>query len=244
MFVLSVSSPCYGGINLGGAVAEVAIDYTQVAYCESAWLLNESTNTDSAVDATSNSRDLDDTGTPEPATGKFGGGRVTVDADNAYFWKDPLSTSFTGSDSILVMGWCKANSTNGSILTMEAEILLRVDSNKAQFILNSFSSNDRVSGATDVNDNAWHHVAGFWDGTNIYVYVDGSDDSSGGLATSGTWAGASSDRWDIGTFGGTQFNASLDEIAVFSNTDSGISTKAKIEQIISDAYNLGLEGNG
>jgi hypothetical protein len=39
------------------------------------------------------------------------------------------------------------------------------------------SSND-LSGTRNVNDGQWHHVAGVYDGTNMFLYVDGTLDAS------------------------------------------------------------------
>jgi hypothetical protein len=50
--------------------------------------------------------------------------------------------------------------------------------NTVDFSLDGNSSLVDLDGVTDVNDGKWHHVAGVYDGTNMYLYVDGRLDAS------------------------------------------------------------------
>ena len=241
---IALSGNAYSDVEYGAERIATTINLTQVSYCELACLLDEESTSANAEDASPNERDRLQNGTPEIATGKFGGARVINDADNAYFVGDE-SIAFSSTSHILVMGWVKSDGGNGTILNVDTIIVLRVDGDNAQFILDPFSTNDRVSGSTTVNDNTFHHLAGFYDGSKIYIYVDGVDDSSGGLTPTGDWGGTSTDDWTFGRLGSDEYDgATLDEMAVFSNTDDGISTKAKIEAIITNAFSKGLEGNG
>ena len=35
-----------------------------------------------------------------------------------------------------------------------------------------------MGGTRNVKDGQWHHVAGIYDGTNMFIYVDGTLDAS------------------------------------------------------------------
>jgi len=49
-----------------------------------------------------------------------------------------------------------------------------------QFACSGISNNQYgvISGSANVNDGQWHHVAGVYDGSRIYLYVDGVEDVS------------------------------------------------------------------
>src|ERR1017187_635636 len=49
------------------------------------------------------------------------------------------------------------------------------DPDNTLYVNTGFSSygNAQIFGVTTVNDGAWHHVAGVYDGTNLVLYVDG-----------------------------------------------------------------------
>ncbi|MES2863811.1 MAG: LamG-like jellyroll fold domain-containing protein [Bacteroidota bacterium] len=83
---------------------------------------------------------------------------VTVEA-----WVNPTNTTFNG---VIVGNYYNSNN--------EMQFLLRRDFDTFTFWVNdgnSFYSVD--SGLASVTLNAWQHVAGVWDGSSIYIYVDG-----------------------------------------------------------------------
>jgi hypothetical protein len=83
--------------------------------------------------------------------------------------------AFGGTAPITVMAWVKSDSTSGNktILSQPIEIVLRQRGTLAEFILNTFGTDDRVAGGT-IGTTDWHCIAGSYDeGANsIRVYVD------------------------------------------------------------------------
>jgi hypothetical protein len=94
----------------------------------------------------------------------------------------------------------------------------------------SASSETEVAGATTMSLNAWHHVAMTWDGTTIWVYLDGSPDGSG--SQGGIVPAPSSSTFMVGA--ATNYLSSLldgyiDDVRVYS----GAMTAAQVN----DLYN-------
>ena len=90
----------------------------------------------------------------------------------------PDSLAFSGTDELTIFqyidneseavdsDWCFAQGT---------EKVLRMSGSKMQFVLNSFSTNDRVT--STVTRKGKYAVIGMFDGTKLWVYVDGVGDS-------------------------------------------------------------------
>jgi hypothetical protein len=91
------------------------------------------------------------------------------------------------------------------------------------------NNNSDVIGTADLNDGLWHQYAGVYDGTNLYLYIDGTlnnlEDNVNPVA------GDSSNPVLIGAVGdygdGRVFKGSLDEVAAFTNA----LTAAQIQQL-------------
>lgn len=76
-------------------------------------------------------------------------------------------------------------------------------------------SNIAIIGTTVLSDDAWHHIVGTFDGTNLRIYVDGEIEG-----TSADWANDitynSSNRFRIGDRGGSlNFIGSIDEVGIW-----------------------------
>jgi len=54
--------------------------------------------------------------------------------------------------------------------------------------LNSFTSNDRVQGTTNIEDGEEHFITALYDGTNIILYFDGVEDVR--VTPTGTYGGS------------------------------------------------------
>ena len=84
---------------------------------------------------------------------------ITVEA-----WVNPTNTTANG---VIIGNY--HNSTN-----TEMQFLLRRDFNTFSFWVNDGTGFKTVdSGLASVVVNTWQHVAGVWDGSSIYIYVDG-----------------------------------------------------------------------
>ena len=101
----------------------------------------------------------------------------------------PSLDSFT--NQITVEFWMKANSTTANPdwrgLVCKGNTSWRVQATSlaktVTFSANGLSATD-LFGTRNVNDGQWHHVAGVYDGTRMYLYVDGTLDAS--QASTGT----------------------------------------------------------
>jgi len=95
----------------------------------------------------------------------------------------------TGNLPITVSAKVKPSSAKQlhTMLSLGNEIILRTTStNQFEFVLNSFTANDRVSGGT-VKYDQWQTVTGVYDGTTISLYVN--ETLVGSIVPTGTYGG-------------------------------------------------------
>ncbi len=100
--------------------------------------------------------------------------------------------------------------------------LLDISGQKVRLV----AGNKTVSGLTNVTGDAWHHVAGVWDGTNLRVYLDGVQDNT--LAEAPTLA-ANALPLRIGAQqagGGSQFTGFIDEVVLYRRARSAAEIQA------------------
>ena len=81
---------------------------------------------------------------------------------------------------------------------------------------------DGVKAGVGIFDNQWHHVAGVYDGSNAYIYIDGGLDSnsvacSGNMATNNwdVYIGENSETLDGGTIA-REWNGLIDDVRVYN----------------------------
>jgi len=135
--------------------------------------------------------------------------------------------SIVGNSSITLSAWINAKSTQagssgGWIFSSTAECILRWrvgagDTDYIEFILNSFTTNDRTSTTKGVVDpDTWYHVVAMYDNSinNMTIWVNGVNRAH--ITPTGKW-GTCGD-WAIGSIDGAQaygFNGSVDEVMIF-----------------------------
>ncbi|MEK6984156.1 MAG: LamG-like jellyroll fold domain-containing protein [Nanoarchaeota archaeon] len=149
---------------------------------------------------------------------KLGGGAGQFDGSN-----DFVSTSdiaFGGTSPVSVCASIFPNliaASDRRIVTQGNEIVLRLNS-AAEFILNSFTTNDRATGVIPIPLNQWSHICGTYaSGGSISVYVNGILDKA--VTPTGTYA----DDTTIFTIGAmttaaSPFNGQIDEVAIWNRT--------------------------
>ena len=81
---------------------------------------------------------------------------------------------------------------------------------------------DGIQAGVGIFDNQWHHVAGVYDGSNAYIYIDGGLDSnsvacSGNMATNNwdVWIGESSQAKDGGS-NAREWEGLIDDVRVYN----------------------------
>jgi hypothetical protein len=73
-----------------------------------------------------------------------------------------------GADGVLVITYTPAAAKSDVPYALSIN-----SSNKAEFEFIASDTTYNATGTTNINDNAWHHVVGTYDGNDIKVYVDG-----------------------------------------------------------------------
>lgn len=104
------------------------------------------------------------------------------------------------------------------------------------------------TGATDVLDASWHHVAGVYDGTDMRIYVDGALDTNGAdnpaAYVAGIFPGTSVFRLGSRSNVGTYYDGLMDEVAIFSESLSADEIAAIHESGIPDSPRTSNSQNG
>ncbi len=98
------------------------------------------------------------------------------------------------------------------------------NTNFAGFSINTGTTGYDVFGATNINDGQWHHLAGIFDGTTIYVYVDGVLD--GPNATLAVPGPIDTNDYEVRIGNNSQiesrfWNGQIDEVEIFNTALSG-----------------------
>lgn len=99
---------------------------------------------------------------------------------------------FDITSQITVAAWIKVNAFNRNFqaIATKGDSAWRIqrwsNTNRIEFACTGLPHNQygNITGNISVNDGQWHHVAGVYDGTRIYLYIDGVLDVS--LPTSGS----------------------------------------------------------
>ncbi|MGA2241282.1 MAG: LamG-like jellyroll fold domain-containing protein [Verrucomicrobiota bacterium] len=94
--------------------------------------------------------------------------------------------------------------------------------NTVTFSATGVSPQGDLYGSRNVRDGQWHHVAGVYDGTNMYLYVDGTLDVSqaatGSIAQNSNALGIGKNTGGSGYF----FNGMVDEISIYNRALTAI----------------------
>ncbi|MHC4545586.1 MAG: LamG-like jellyroll fold domain-containing protein [Planctomycetota bacterium] len=136
-------------------------------------------------------------GNPTFVAGVFGQG---IDLDGYGDYVDCGNASyFDITEQITVTAWIKVVEFDKKYQTIiskgdDSWRLARAGkSNRIEFACNGTSANKwngigevpwAISSTTDVNDGKWHHIVGVFDGTFLYLYIDGALEAAKGAAKS------------------------------------------------------------
>ncbi|MCX5636426.1 MAG: LamG domain-containing protein [Planctomycetota bacterium] len=180
-------------------------------------------------------------GNPTWETGRLGGA-LLFDGDD--YVVIPNESEFDFTDAMTVACWIKVRTFDKqwqAIVTKgdnSWRIARTSDENTVALHCTGVTSNNNgrnsnfgVEGNIIVNDGKWHHVAGVYDGSKIYIYVDGTLDralSASGKISKGdyqVYIGENAERR------GRQFNGLIDDVAIFDHALS--------EQEVAQLYRLG-----
>lgn len=186
------------------------------------WGFNETSGT-TAYDATSNDNDLTITGATINQTGCGDGGRSYLfDGTNDYVGNVD-NFKFTSAFSISMMIRTTVTTGYQSPIgnyhwTGQGYDFIRNErTGRIEFtIRNSGSGTAYTRSTTNVANGSWHHVVATWDGSNIRIYINGTQEA----VTSCTFAPNyhASNRFVIGTreIGDNYWNGGIDNVAIYS----------------------------
>lgn len=223
---LSIAHRCLAGLlwlaaaacatgNAGSATSSTP-DTGLVAW----WRLDETTGRQVA-DASGNGVHGAIVGEPKwhPTGGVAGG---ALELDGATYVAVTENARFDITDAITVSAWIKVTSfdRNFQAIVAKGDTSWRIarDRNRdiLQFAFDTGPAEQVIRGETKIDDGKWHHVAGVYDGSQMFLYVDGNVDAS--QATTAkipindqpVYIGANSHRDN------RQWNGFLDDVRVYS----------------------------
>jgi hypothetical protein len=153
-------------------------------------------------------------------------------------------SQFDLTDAITVESWIKVDNfdkdkTWQTILSKgdSAWRLSRNEnSNTLHFALGD--GKNAVNGKTNVNDGQWHHVAAVYDGKDLSLYIDGKEDGTASVKTSGYSIPTNNYPVLIGENAqstGRNFNGQIDDVRIWD--------KAKTAEEIAENFDRQLQGN-
>ena len=166
----------------------------------------------------------------------WGGGRV---GNGGVF--NGTSGYATGVDNdiatnITVSAWFNSDATQtAAIVNKEAtQGSLELSSNTPSFKITTNSTLRTASAGSSVSNSAWHHIVGTYDGSNVKLYVDGTQAQS--VAATGAIS-TNNSAWTIGrdTAGANYFDGNIDEVKIYSRALGADEVKAE--------YDAGVAGN-
>ncbi|MGH7951056.1 MAG: LamG-like jellyroll fold domain-containing protein [Limisphaerales bacterium] len=146
----------------------------------------------------------------------------------------------TGTQPFTAMTWFRCYPSDGRVQTIMSHGVsnwaINLDGTTGRIVWNLYNGG-QVTSTSVLNDGNWHFIAGVYDGTNSYLYVDGALNNSG-VATGGLNAEAGVDLYlggnaDYTLVGSNQryFAGALAQAAFFTNALSA----AQIQQIYNTA---------
>jgi hypothetical protein len=165
--------------------------------------------------------------TSAPIDGKIGQG-LTFDGIDDHI--DLTDISFGGTNPISICAWIRPDSLSGNlhIISQGSEIVLRLIGTSLEWILNSFSSDDRVAVVSSgVTVGHWYLICGIYDGNVMTAYINTV--YKGSVIPVGTYADVPN-HFDIGSLGngGSGFwNGTIDDVRIY-NRAIGTSTMQKL----------------
>jgi len=181
------------------------------------WAFDEDSGT-IAHDSTPNGLDGTLEGDPQWVEGKIGNA-LDFDGDGDYV--DCGADGFDITDQITITAWIKVTAfdTAHQAIVTKGDGAYRIarqgDESYLAFACTG-TGGYKTMGSENPNDGEWHHVAGVYDGTTIYLYVDGIVDNttaSTGPIDSQTWPlyiGENAQQT------GREWNGLIDEVRIYN----------------------------
>lgn len=167
------------------------------------------------------------------ASGNFSGPRQALDFDGTNDYVSSAIT-FSSATAITLEGWIYPRTFNpvgdayiSNIAGYDgASCLLRIGDNSGELAANDrlqfvINSTNKLSSATQLSANTWYHVAAVFDGTNMYLYINGVLDCSKSI-TSATVTSTGNFILGGQTNGARMLDGQLDEFRIWTSARTSI----------------------
>ena len=133
------------------------------------------------------------------------GSWLDINTSNGFTVEAWVKTTATGTTRMVAA----RNNTSTDVWHLTTET-----TGKPQLFIRNTAANS-VLGPSAINDGNWHHVVGVWDGSNLILYVDGSQVATTAANSTGLNTTASQ-GFNVGSRGNLFFDGSIDEVAYYS----------------------------
>ncbi|TMK63139.1 MAG: hypothetical protein E6G53_12105 [Actinobacteria bacterium] len=222
----SAASAATCPVDSGSAYAATI---TGTAGLVSYWRLGESSGT-SACDSYGANAGTYQGGSTLGAVGAIAGDpdtAVTLDGSSGTV-SVPHSASLDVGDDFTVEAWVKRNSFGApsyqAIASQGANAWLLAFNSSNRLVLRQATVGDLVYSTTAVTDTSWHYVAATKNGSAVHLYIDGNDVT--GSVTNRTMANNTLPLSIGQSSGGSFFNGTVDEVALYDTALSAATVKA------------------
>ena len=181
------------------------------------------------TDSTVNGHTLTAIGVPVQGTPRWGTGCVGLGTSQAFSAVD--GASFQPAGNFSVSAWIRTTKTGaqyifqsysrntayaGLALYMSTTATLVSGKNTGTTSGTDYHS---VSGSTSIQDGAWHHIVGTYDGAKLHLYIDGAEEGTGTVWTNAAaFAATNYVRVGCGNLNGTNASfvqGALDEVSFY-----------------------------
>ncbi|MHC4740183.1 MAG: LamG-like jellyroll fold domain-containing protein, partial [Planctomycetota bacterium] len=221
-------------INVGGTTTGNVWNFTTIASAGDEiigwWELNDASGT-TATDSSTYGNDGTLVGSPPWTDDAERGWCLDFTGENNYVTL-PNESFFDITSNVSVMGWMKASYVdwrNFSTIIAKGKdptgwALQKAGKTNAMsfYVAASGMPWDGIKAGTNVFDGQWHHVAGVYDGSNAYIYIDGGLDSNSvgcsGSITTNDWdvyIGENSQSLDEGT-SAREWEGLIDDVRIYN----------------------------
>ncbi len=151
-----------------------------------------------------------------------------------------------GTDTMTIECWVYCTDINlSSIQTYfkkDSQYILRMDSETPKFIVWADGTGIKdVSSSSTLTENAWTHIAGVYDGSEIRIYVDGTLKGTTSSVTGNVSTSANSAAIGAQPGGGEYFPGYIDEMRISDSVRyTGASFSVPTEKFVFDSNTISL----
>ena len=210
----------------------------------SGWALNE--NSGNVLDLTSNDNDGTlNNGAIQGVTGQVGGAYSFDGSDDYVRFGD--GSSLEGLSEFTINVWVKSDSIGNDRTIWRAvgddSLMLRYDvegwegngTNVIQFDIQA-NGRARLESSENVQTTEWQHLVGVWNGSELFLYIDGEKDSpSFKRGNSGVIPSWATDRNNIAQAGNKDFwDGKIDDVRIYRSALSSNEVKSIYDATKSD----------